>query len=52
MFADNVATSKTLNRAEKDKVSKKLDTKIEDKTIQLTSEKKLFEERKQDINKL
>ena len=51
-FAEQAATSKTLNRAEKDKVSSALDEKISRGTLKLQSDKQKQEEKNQDDNKL
>ena len=51
-FAEQAATSKTLNRAEKDKVSSALDEMISNKALKLQSDKQKQEEKNQDDSKL
>ncbi len=51
-FAEQAAASKTLNRAEKDKVSSALDEMISIGTSKLQSDKQKLEERSIDFNKL
>ena len=51
-FAEQAATSKTLNRAEKDKVSSTLDEMISNKALKLQSDKQKQEEKNQDDSKL
>lgn len=51
-FAEQAATSKTLNRAEKDKVSSALNEMISNKALKLQSAKQKQEEKNQDDSKL
>lgn len=51
-FAEHAATSKTLNREEKDKVANDLDKMIADQTSKLQSEKQQLEEKRRDEQKL
>ena len=51
-FAEQAATSKTLNRAEKDKVLSALNEMISNKALKLQSDKQKQEEKNQDDSKL